>query len=253
MAASVAVIRSQVESSLSSRWGAVLTWRPKPQIDHLPTGIAAVDALCGGIPRGCLTEICGAASSGRTTLLFSFLSHATRNQEVCALVDASDAFHPASAQAAGVDLTKLLWVRCNAQAASRRQSPHMIVLEQALKATDLLLQSGGFGAIVVDLAGLPAGAARRVPLASWFRFRRAVEETPTALLALEQQANARTCASLVMDVSRHTEQWSGSSAAHGQLLRSAGLHVEVTRDRVTGAKKPAQNVRVDFQANAICY
>ena len=52
-------------------------------------------------------------------------------------------------------------------------------LEQVLKVTDLLLQSNGFGMIALDLGDIPTSSARRIPMASWFRFRRAVEHTPT--------------------------------------------------------------------------
>src|SRR5580765_2570312 len=85
--------------------------RPAPEMAS--TGIPALDALTGGLPRGCLTEICGPASSGRTTLLLAALAAATRRGEFCAVVDASDALDPQSAAAAGVDLERLLWVRCS--------------------------------------------------------------------------------------------------------------------------------------------
>ena len=77
------------------------------------SGIPALDALTGGLPRGCLTEICGPASSGRTTVLLAALAAATRRGEFCALIDASDALDPHSAAAAGIDLDRLLWVRCS--------------------------------------------------------------------------------------------------------------------------------------------
>ena len=85
-------------------------------------------------------------------------------------------------KAAGVELRKLLWVRCRN-------------IEQSLRATDLVLQGGGFGFIAVDLATFsPVGAA--CALESWFRFRRAVEDTPTVLVLLEQESNARRLALL---------------------------------------------------------
>src|SRR5437868_10035585 len=62
--------------------------RPSPEM--VSTGIHELDTLAGGLPRGCLTEICGQASSGRTTILLSALAQATRRGEICALVDASD-------------------------------------------------------------------------------------------------------------------------------------------------------------------
>src|SRR5579863_10380889 len=84
--------------------------RPTPQM--VSSGVRELDALTGGLPRGCLTEICGPASSGRTSILLAALAAATQRQEVCALVDISDAFNPLSAAAAGVNFEKMLWVRC---------------------------------------------------------------------------------------------------------------------------------------------
>jgi recombination protein RecA len=77
------------------------------------TGIAELDAvLRGGFPRGSLIEVCGASSSGRTSLGFSLLAQATARQEACAFVDVSDSLDPMSLAAAGVDLTRVLWIRC---------------------------------------------------------------------------------------------------------------------------------------------
>ena len=78
-----------------------------------PCGVAELDAvLGGGFPRGSLVELCGPATSGRTGLAFSLLAQATSRQEACAFVDVSDSLDPASLAAAGVDLPRLLWVRC---------------------------------------------------------------------------------------------------------------------------------------------
>src|ERR1700681_4467279 len=84
--------------------------RPAPEM--VSSGIPQLDLLTGGLARGCLTEICGAASSGRTSVLLFALARATQRGEICALVDASDAFDPASAAAAGMEMSRLLWVRC---------------------------------------------------------------------------------------------------------------------------------------------
>ena len=168
-----------------------LAVRPAPEM--VSSGIAAMDALTGGLPRGCLTEICGPASSGRSTLMLSALSAATRRGEFCAVVDASDALDPLSLAAAGIELDRLLWVRCGENS---HQAEHR--LEQLLRTTDLLLESGGFGMIALDLGDLPPQTARRIPLATWFRFRRAVEPTPTVLLAVERQSIAGSCSSLLI-------------------------------------------------------
>src|SRR5690242_4600249 len=84
--------------------------RPAPEM--VSSGIREIDTLTGGLPRGCFSEICGPASSGRTSVLLAALAAATRREEVCALVDTTDALDAVSATAAGVILEKLLWVRC---------------------------------------------------------------------------------------------------------------------------------------------
>src|SRR5207253_1290792 len=71
-------------------------------------------------------------------------------------------------------------------------------VEQALRVTDLLLQSGGFGMVAIDLSDIPLKMARRIPLTSWFRFQRAVENTPTVLFVIGQVPCAQTCATLLL-------------------------------------------------------
>jgi hypothetical protein len=260
-------VRAQVESSLAKKIPSALTVREKPLLEVLSTGIREVDAAiaresgaeAAGLPRGALSEICGAASSGRTTVLLSLLAQVTSSQsrqEFCAVVDASDAFHPASAERAGVDLSRILWVRCGSSSENRRSAFHAV--EKALKVTDLLLQSGGFGLIAVDLGDIAPQVARRVPLTSWFRFRRAVENTPTALVILEQEPYAKTCASLVLQLKTAQARWSNlmgsefyatssqrcaSAPTHTNLLRSLEVQVEVARARSAGIRSTAQHFR----------
>src|SRR5271156_900068 len=99
-----------------------LTVRPTPEM--VSSGVREIDALTGGLPRGCLTEVCGPVSSGRTSLLLAALAAATQRQEACALVDVSDAFDPLSAAIAAVNFESLLWVRCGIEqtAAERRKN-----------------------------------------------------------------------------------------------------------------------------------
>ncbi len=223
-----AVLRKQFESAL----GGSLEWQARPAPEMARTGVHEVDAATGGLPRGGLTEIHGAASSGRTSLLFAILAEATGREDACALVDAEDAFDPIRAAAAGVRLNRLLWVRCAHNA------------EQALKAADLLIQGGGFGLVAMDLGDTPPETARRISLTSWFRLRRAVENTPTVLLALARQSNAKTCASLTLEcrpeAGVRVVPFSGRGP--GRLLR--GLRVQVTR------RKPGQAVTAAFDACA---
>jgi recombination protein RecA len=114
--------------------------------------------------------------------------------------------------------------------------------EHALKAADLLIQGGGFGLVVMDLGDTAPHTARRISLASWFRLRRAVEHTPTILVGLARQSNAKTCASLVIECGRHAATWSGTRSV-SRLLRT----VEV-RAQSTNRRKPCSPV---FTARAI--
>ena len=94
---STATLRARIESSLGERLASTLLLRERIAPLTVPIGIAQLDALTGGLPRGALSEITGPASSGRTGVMLSALAAATQRQEVCALVDASDSFDPASA------------------------------------------------------------------------------------------------------------------------------------------------------------
>ena len=192
-----------------------------------PTGVAQVDALAGGLPQGCLTEVYGPASSGRTSVMLAALAQSTSRENLCALVDTCDAFDPASAAPAGVRLERLLWVRCGGNA------------EHALKATDLLVQGGGFGLVALDLADTPDATARRISMTSWFRLRRAVEHTPTVLLVLEQRPHARTCASLTLEMRRENAAWSGAPGC-SRLLR--GIRVRAER------RKPMPALAASFES-----
>ena len=200
MRSSTSALRLHVESALAGRVSAPFRLRDTAPPVAVPTGISALNEFAGGLPRGSLTEIYGPPCSGKTSILHSALAARTAASEACALVDAQDAFDPASSQASGVFLPKLLWVRSHG-------------LEQAFRCLDLLLQGGGFGFVVLDIADAPVRLVRKVPLNVWFRLRRAVEDTSTILLVLSQESNAKTCASLVLRVEREATQWS----EHGSI------------------------------------
>jgi recombination protein RecA len=214
-----------------------------PAPEMVSSGIVAMDALTGGLPRGCLTEICGPASSGRSTLMLAALSAATRRGEFCAIVDASDALDPLSLAAAGIELDRLLWVRCGENS---HQAEHC--LEQLLRTTDLLLESGGFGMIVLDLGDLLPQAARRIPLATWFRFRRAVEPTSTVLLAVERQSIAGSCSSLLIKLGSMklgtSENQASPTPTHAQLLTEMEITAELVRSRMD--RKPVRSAEITF-------
>jgi recombination protein RecA len=207
-------LRAQIESTLAERIPSALTPMARVPYAVSPTGIPEMDLLLhGGFPVGALSEVVGPECSGRTSLALAFVAGMTQAGKVCAWVDVSDALHPESAAAMGVDLTRLLWVRCGSSAKKQNHGPQPAKLpaavikkvskswarlEQALRVTDLLLQAGGFSCIVLDMGSLNAEYALRVPLATWFRFRAAAERLQSNVLLLTQHACSRNSAGLVL-------------------------------------------------------
>jgi recombination protein RecA len=93
-----------------------------------------------------------------------------------------------------------------------------------LRATDLLLQAGGFAAIVMDLADTAPEHASRIPLATWFRYRQAADRTRCSLLVLGKSAYAQSSAALAIECAPLRSETSG-----GTVLR--GFTYEVRRGR----------------------
>jgi recombination protein RecA len=326
---SVAVIRRQVEAGLADRIPSALTPMPRVLRETAATGIGGLDELLrGGLPVGTISEIVGPECSGRTSLALSFVAQMTEAGKVCAWVDVSDGLHPESAAAIGVNLSRLLWVRCGVadteqkaeyefsvpekyfmppsvkkglhgggfgphprsevkglseavsgflqaqmtgprcaepQPRKRREkesfeeerpqarTPGRVTspgkpwgrIEQALRVTDLLLQAGGFSTIVMDMGGIAGEYALRVPLATWFRYRAAVERSQAALLLLTQQPCAKSSAGLVLRLEAGDVLEEGRTVFSGMEYRA-----EVARERFAPAtaqvvpmRKPPQSER----------
>jgi recombination protein RecA len=218
---SAAQLRNELEKQLAHSVPAAFEFRSRIPLHTLSTGSATLDELTsGGLPRGAMTEFHALASCGKTSAAYRAMAQATRAGELCALVDISDAFSPAEAAAAGVVLSRVLWIRCADRQSEpgQRKLPRRVAdalspkraltaLERALKCLDLILRSGGFGLVVLDLADVSAAESKRVPLTSWFRFRRTVEGTSTALLVLAPVACAPTCSSVSLQFESTADCW----------------------------------------------
>ena len=353
----------------------VMSPRLRPEPVRIACGDIVMDELLGGgLAVGGLTEFVGDVGSGRTTTAVVYVSAITQTGSVCAWIDVADSFDPETAAANGIDLEKLLWVRCgsrphaSAQGKAVRQSisipvptseprhmgagsPHprsegkdmsaaisaMLhqhgglydrqlrrqakaigtpgmpnrpvsyrsehreeqvnsdrqpprrgdnlaipirraepqprrqrnvatreqqliepsssrellsertspwnALDQALRATDLLLQGGGFSAIVLDLGSVRPEFAWRIPLATWFRFRAACERTRVSLILLTQHPCARSSAEAVIRLH------AGSMEARGNVMTGIRNRVVIERSRtwerehqVIPIRKPPQSV-----------
>lgn len=166
-------------------------------------------ALGGGLRRGQLSEIVGAPSSGRSTLLLQALAAATADRaEAAALVDGSGTFDPASAAAQGVDLARLLWV----WPSGSRTASDPDHGSRAIKAYSLILQAGGFGFVALDLADLRAASLRRVPWTTWLRLARMVEGRDTVALLVAPDHLARSAGGATIALETPVPRWQGGSA-----------------------------------------
>ena len=201
-------MRAALESLLRARKLDVTLAQPAlaaPPPERLaPTGDPDLDAaLRGGLRRGHLSEIVGAESSGRASLAVRALAAAADRGEAVALVGACDTFDPASAAAQGLALSQLLWVRAVNDAS------------RALKAFSLILQAGGFGLAVLDLADVPVPVLRRCPWyrtsATWMRLARIVEGSETVALILGGEHIARSSGGATIALDARPARWQGSA------------------------------------------
>jgi hypothetical protein len=237
---SAMAVRETIELSLAARIPAALSPRLQQATELLPTGIAEVDALLeGGFPLGSLSEIAGPHCSGRSTLVSSILAGATRQGASCAYVDVADAFDPLSAAAIGINLSRLLWVRAGRTEVSEKQV--WASLDKALRATDLLLNAGGFRVIVLDMGDVTTEQVRRVPLASWYRYRLQAEKSQALFLLLAQTPCANSCASVVLHCTESDERWEYSTGDQSGLPLLTGLQCSVSADRKRASAREFAN------------
>jgi recombination protein RecA len=235
-----AVSKAEIESALASRFASAFKQQEKPPAEVIATGLSQVDAFTGGgLPRGAIAEIYGRQSSGRTSFMISCLAHAIRREEVCALVDTNDVFDPQSAAQTEINFDQLLWIRCTNN------------LEHAFKATDLLLQAGGFGLVMLDLGSVPAQTAKRIISSWWYRFRRALEATPTALVVITEESSVRACTALTLELQKQNVAWSsattGASGAGIEFRRHNSSSLSyVSSPSVTGLQRQRQRVTVPY-------
>lgn len=325
-----ATIRVQVESALAHKFPSALTPPARMVRPVVSTGISQLDDLVrGGFPVGAMTELVGEMSSGRMSLALSFLAQVTTTEKVCAWIDASNTFNPAAAACAGVDLRRLLWVRCGAGEVIAEQQTRKFalppecfkpkpvtkglhggghgthprnevkglatavgkflsdeavkarcaepikknrpapqdfnpslkpasasirvpkrarvydVVEQSLKATDLLVQTGGFSAIVLDFGEVSSEVVSRIDLSTWHRYRVAAEQTQASIILLSQHACAKSSSELQLRLSTLED-----TREERTVFTGLNAHVELMRQRFTQTssnvvplRKPPQSVR----------
>jgi recombination protein RecA len=223
----MATARAALESLLRHRKLDVTLTSTQPWVEdadaRAASGSPSIDqALHGGWRRGHLSEVVGPRSSGRMSVLCATFAAATARGEVVALIDTHDRFDPASAAAAGVDLSRLLWIRERGDAA------------RALKAANLVLQAGGFGIVAFDLADVPALTVRQFPYTTWMRIARVIEGRQTVALLLGADRIARSPGGATIALDRDAE--GARRAWAGQSDRARYLRALDIQPRVIGAR-----------------
>ena len=178
---------------------------PSAPRDPIATTVPGLDRLLhGGLPRGGLVELSGRRSCGRFSIGIAVLASATASGEAAALVDLGGHLDPQSAEAAGADLTRLLWVR-------------PARLKEAVASAEMLLATG-FPLVVADL-GLAPVRGRFVPDAAWVRLERAARAHHAALLLLAPYRVSGVAAEVVLAADSARAVWIGGERAEGSAPR----------------------------------
>lgn len=118
-------------------------------------------------------------------------------------------------------------------------------IEQALRVADLLLQAGGFSAIVLDMGSIAPEYVSRVPLATWFRYRAAAERTQASILLLTQHPCAKSSAELVLHL-----QAKVTFQAEETVFAGIEYHVEISRQRFHPSGKNVIPLRKPLQRDS---
>jgi hypothetical protein len=187
--------------------------------DRLATGVAPLDALLdGGLPRGALVELTG-RSGGRFALVLATLAAATSRGEPAALLDLGDNLDPSSAEEAGCDLARLLWIR------PQRFRDALLAAETVAAA--------GFRLVVLD-AGLALPSSRQRDAAPWLRLARAAAPRRVAFLLSSPVPLAGLAAEALLGVSAR-----GLFRTAGSARFLAGAAASLSLVKVRGGR-PAE-------------
>ena len=113
-------------------------------------------------------------------------------------IDESDPLRRADRDAAQAARQRAC-VQASDQLQRTREQKPWTRLDRALRATDQVLQSGGFRIVVLDLASVHAEQALRIQSATWWRFQKAAQLGDAILLLLTREPCARSTAACVLE------------------------------------------------------
>ena len=173
--------------------------RPARREGSIASGRPEVDALLpgGGFPRGALSALSGGPASGKTGIALQVLREAQAGGTLAAFVDGRGEFYPPAAFALGVDLARLLIVRPERRG-TRADRDAWDGATPGLWAAEVLLASGAFGAVAIDvsLRAIPASRAEGMLR----RLRAAAEKGGAVALLLTAPGGPAIPAALRLDL-----------------------------------------------------
>jgi hypothetical protein len=165
-------------------------------------------------------------------MVVSAMAAATARGEAVALVDPLDMFDPVSAAASGIDFSRMLWVRGEATSSSRvslscEYGTLQKSLDRAVKAANLILQAGGFGLVVLDLAEIGSQALSRLPFTTWLRLHRVIEGSDTACVLIGSAPIARSAGGVCVQVaSGFGLRAPGATQINARVVRSRAMETD---------------------------
>lgn len=181
----------------------------------LPTGLPALDRLLGGgLPRGGIVELTAPRAAGRMGVVLAALATVTGGGEPAVLADLGGHLDPVFAEAAGVELPRLLWLRPG-------RLPEAMELAETFLQTEIPL-------VVLEL-GLPP-VRGRVATAAWMRLRRAAAAHGNTLLVASPWRLSGHTAELVLSLEGSSPRWNRRRGA-APLLEGVLLSLRLLRRR----------------------
>ncbi len=222
---------------------------------RLSSGLTLIDNLLGGgIVRGRISEIVGGTSAGKTSLAACFVASATRRGETAAWIDPLGACDPATIAATGADLARVLWTSLPGGTIApfmESGTPRPPIdfarkpfVKKLLRATELILEAGGFGLVVIDFATY----ARGIPQSAALRVARLAERTGAAVIVLADYRMCGTFAALSLALSRNRACFSRPAPGAPALFDGLAIETRVARNKLGGiGARASWNALVDSQ------
>lgn len=199
--------------------------RSRLEDDLFATACPPLDGLLkGGLRRGALHELTGWGSSGRFSLVTQTLAAVTQRGEAAALVDLGDGLDPQRAEAAGVVLERLLWVR-----------PRNT--KEALASAEVILDAG-LPLLILEM-GVPPVPGGRGSQAFWLRLARSAQHHRSALLVSSPYRMTGTAAQTVVEAKDRRGRWQGRGQAP-RLLDGVRCRLALTKGKGWQGAAPAE-------------